>query len=81
MGQPVPVAPAPFASEVGSPIRAMLAVRGAHSSLAVNELMEQLGPANYTQFQLVQTNVVFPLGWLLADRTRNLMDKQMRPPL
>jgi hypothetical protein len=40
--------------------------------------MEQVGPANYTQFQLVQTKAVFPLGWLLR-RTRNLMDQQMGP--
>ena len=79
MGTAAPVDSAKFANEVLSPVRALLSVRGAHATLASSELMEQLGTANYTQFQLVQTNVVFPLGWLLADRTRNLMDKQMGP--
>jgi hypothetical protein len=79
MATPTPVDSTKYANEVLSPIRALLAVRGAHSDLAAAELMEQLGTANYTQFQLVQTKAVFPLGWLLADRTRNLMDQQMGP--
>ena len=74
-----PVETTRYANDALSPVRALLAVRGAHSDLAEAELMEQLGPANYTHFQLVQTDAVFPLGWLLADRTRNLMDKQMGP--
>jgi hypothetical protein len=79
MGQPPPIESVKYANEALSPIRAMLAVRGAHTDLAATVLMEQMGPANYTQFQLVQTKAVFPLGWLLADRTRNLMDLQMGP--
>jgi len=79
MGTPAPVYTTKYANEVLSPIRALLAVRGGHADLAVEELMEQVGPASYTQFQLVQTKAVFPLGWLLADRTRNLMDQQMGP--
>lgn len=68
-----------FANEAFSPVRAMLAVRGAHASLAAEELQEQMGPANFTVFELVQRDAVFPLGWLLSDRTRNLMDQQMGP--
>lgn len=79
MDKPAPVKSAKLANEVLSPVRALLAVRGAHADLAATELMEQIGPANYTQFQLVQHKAVFPLGWLLADRTRNLMDQQMGP--
>jgi hypothetical protein len=79
MGQPTPVESTMYANDVLSPVRALLAVRGAHTNLAATELMDLLGPANYTRFQLVQTKAVFPLGWLLADRTRNLMDKQMGP--
>ena len=76
---PAPIGTTKFANEVLSPVRALLAVRGAHADVAAAELMDTLGAANYTQFQLVQTKAVFPLGWLLADRTRNLMDQQMGP--
>jgi hypothetical protein len=79
MATPRPIKTTKFANEVLSPVRALLAVRGAHADLASVELMDNLGTANYTQFQLVQTKAVFPLGWLLADRTRNLMDQQMGP--
>jgi hypothetical protein len=69
------------ANEVMSPVRALLAVRGGHADLAEEELREQMGPANWTGFVLVQPakGVTFPLGWLLADRTRNFMDAQMGP--
>lgn len=67
------------ATEVLSPVRALLSVRGAHADLAEEELKRGMGPANHTTFHLVQTKAVFPLGWLLADRTRNLMDAQMGP--
>ena len=66
-------------NEALSPIRALAAVRGAHASLAAAELQKELGTANYTAFQLIQRDAVFPLGWLLSDRTRNLMDQQMGP--
>ncbi|HEX8618278.1 MAG TPA: hypothetical protein VF911_11890, partial [Thermoanaerobaculia bacterium] len=67
-----------FGNEAFSPIRALLAVRGAHADLAEAELREDMGPANHTNFILLQpkSGAVFPLGWLLADRTRNLMDLQ-----
>lgn len=79
MAQPAPVDSVQMATEVLSPVRALLAVRGAHASLAETELQRKMGPNGFTVFRLVQTNVVFPLGWLLADRTRNLMDAQMGP--
>ena len=79
MGQPPPIESTKYANEMLSPMRAMLNVRNAHTDLAAAELAEQVGEANYTEFVLVQTKAVFPLGWLLADRTRNLMDKQMGP--
>jgi len=75
---PSPVQSTRYATEVLSPVRALAAVRGAHADLATAELRDQL-IGNHTSFELVQTNVVFPLGWLLADRTRNLMDQQMGP--
>jgi hypothetical protein len=79
MADPAPVKSERFANEVLAPVRALLAVRGAHADLAKEELKEYVGPANYTSFSLVQTKAVFPLGWLLAHRTRNLMDQQMGP--
>ena len=73
-----PVESKRYATEVLSPVRALAAVRGAHADLATAELKEQV-LGHYTAFELVQTEAVFPLGWLLADRTRNLMDQQMGP--
>lgn len=67
------------ANELLSPIRALLAARGAHADLAEEELKRRMGSGNHTTFELIQTKAVFPLGWLLADRTRNLMDAQMGP--
>jgi hypothetical protein len=79
MANPAPVQSERFANEVLSPVRALLAVRGSHANLATEELGELVGPNHSTTFYLVQSNAVFPLGWLLADRTRNLMDAQMGP--
>jgi hypothetical protein len=79
MADPPPVQSVRFGNEVLAPVRALLAVRGAHADLAKEELQETVGLANYTSFSLVQTSAVFPLGWLLSHRTRNLMDQQMGP--
>lgn len=78
---PPPIVTTRRANEVLSPVRALLSVRGGHADLAQEELQEQVTPANYTRFLLVQPRkgATFPLGWLLADRTRNLMDAQMGP--
>lgn len=78
MAKPAPVTTVKVANEVLSPVRALLAVRGAHADLAEEELKRLMG-TDHTTFHLVQTKAVFPLGWLLADRTRNLMDAQMGP--
>lgn len=78
MAEPAPIETTRYATEVLSPVRALMAVREAHAHLATAELKEQI-LGNYTSFELVQTKAVFPLGWLLADRTRNLMDQQMGP--
>lgn len=73
---PSPIEGERTGNEVLSPLRALLAVRGAHAILAEDELKEEV---EHTTFELVQTNTVFPLGWLLADHTRALMDAQMGP--
>ena len=79
MARPAPIESVRVANEVLSPVRALLAVRGAHADLAKDELKLGMGVANHTTFRLIQTKAVFPLGWLLSDRTRNLMDAQMGP--
>ncbi|HEX2833865.1 MAG TPA: hypothetical protein VHW00_12705 [Thermoanaerobaculia bacterium] len=79
MQTPAPVTSERFANEVLSPVRALLAVRGSHANLATEELQELVGAEHHTTFWLEQSNAVFPLGWLLSDRTRNLMDAQMGP--
>jgi hypothetical protein len=73
-----PVQPARYANEALSPVRALAAVRGAHADLS-REVLRNNMRADSTTFTLVQNKAVFPLGWLLADRTRNLMDEQMGP--
>ncbi|HKR63423.1 MAG TPA: hypothetical protein VJZ00_06790 [Thermoanaerobaculia bacterium] len=79
MAQPKPIKGEKMANEVMSPVRALAAVRGAHADLATEELQRRMTKVHHTTFQLIQTKAVFPLGWLLADRTRNLMDAQMGP--
>ncbi len=79
MAKPAPIQSVKFANEVLSPVRALLSVRGSHAVLAGDELEELVGSDHSTTFYLEQSNEVFPLGWLLADRTRNLMDAQMGP--
>lgn len=75
---PAPIEGEKAGNEVLSPLRALLSVRGAHADLAEEELKTRDG-VTHTVFQLVQTDNVFPLGWLLADHTRTLMDVQMGP--
>jgi hypothetical protein len=79
MADPAPVKSVRFGNEALAPLRALFAVRGAHADLAKEELKERMGDTNHTSFTLVQTKAVFPLGWLLSHRTRNLMDQQMGP--
>jgi hypothetical protein len=78
------VEPARFANELIAPVRTIFGTRGAHATSAVAELRERLReqtpPAPWTAFTLVQhKGERFPLGWLLAARTRDLIDKQMGP--
>ncbi len=78
MATPAKITGERFANETLSPVRALMSVRGAHADLATDELKRRVS-TNFTSFELVQSKAVFPLGWLLADRTRNLMDAQMGP--
>lgn len=73
-----PVPPTRFANEVLSPINALLNTRGGRGVLAYQQAHD-LFP-NY-QFLLgqVQGDIVLPLGWLLARRTRNAIDMQVGP--
>jgi hypothetical protein len=73
-----PPAATRFMNEVLSPLRALLNTRGAHGALAYAEV-QRLAPANQFEFLLTQQEhgIVMPLGWLLAQRTRNAIDEQI----
>jgi hypothetical protein len=78
-GSPVPLPKATrFMNEVLSPLRALLNTRGARGTLAYAEA-KALVP-NF-EFLLTQQEggIVMPLGWLLAQRTRNAIDLQIGP--
>jgi hypothetical protein len=79
-GIATPVEPSRFANEIGAPVATLLGTRGAHANAAVAEIREHLPRSEWTAFTLVQhEGERYPLGWLLAARTRDLMDKQMGP--
>jgi len=77
---PMP-APGPtrFLNESLSPLRALLATRGARGVQAYAEALRL--PVVPHQFILTQVSkgIVLPLGWLLSDRTRNAIDLQIGP--
>lgn len=70
------VPPTRFATEILSPVTALLNTRGGRGVLAYQQAHD-LFP-NY-QFLLGQARdgIVLPLGWLLAQRTRNAIDIQV----
>jgi hypothetical protein len=76
--QPVP--PTRFMNEVLSPLRALGNTRSARGDLAFDEAT--LLP-NVTKFEFLltqeQKGIALPLGWLLAQRTRNAIDIQIGP--
>jgi hypothetical protein len=74
------VPPEHFMNEVMSPLRALLATRGARGTLAVEEALRLPAVTKY-EFVLGQEKhgVVLPLGWLLARRTRKAIDLQIGP--
>ena len=74
-----PVPPERFANETLSPVRALLATRGARGTLAYAQA-EQLLAGRYYEFILTQEaqgGIVMPLGWLLARRTMSAIDEQV----
>ncbi|HEY3055803.1 MAG TPA: patatin-like phospholipase family protein [Thermoanaerobaculia bacterium] len=77
---PPPSDPEHFMNEVMSPLRALLATRGARGTLAYAEAMGLPGVGKY-EFILTQEThgIVLPLGWLLARRTRKAIDAQVGP--
>jgi len=79
-GSPMPPPRATrFMNEVLSPLRALLNTRGAHGVLAYAEARRPVPAANQFEFLLTQQQhgIVMPLGWLLAQRTRNAIDLQV----
>lgn len=79
---PMPApSPARFMNETLSPLRALLATRGARGVQAYTEALRL--PVVPHQFILTQASkgIVLPLGWLLSGRTRNAIDLQIGPTL
>ena len=73
--------PARSLNETLSPLRALLATRGARGVQAYAEAMRL--PVVPHQFILTQASkgIVLPLGWLLSGRTRNAIDLQIGPTI
>ncbi|HEX3528552.1 MAG TPA: hypothetical protein VH988_15915 [Thermoanaerobaculia bacterium] len=73
-------APQRFLNEALSPLRALVATRGARGELAYAEAL-RLPQVIPHQFLLTQETkgIMLPLGWLLAQRTRNAIDLQVGP--
>lgn len=73
--------PNTFANEIGAPVLALFNTRSAHAREAVSGLRGRVPPNDrITTFTLVpHKGQRFPLGWLLAARTRDQMDRQMCP--
>lgn len=71
--------PEGFMNETLSPLRALLATRGARGELAYSEALRL--PVTSHEFVLTQASkgIILPLGWLLSDRTRNAIDLQVGP--
>lgn len=81
--KPVPLpgpGPTRFMNETLSPLRALLATRGARGTLAYAEALK-LPQVTPHEFILTQNSkgIVLPLGWLLSERTRNAIDLQVGP--
>jgi hypothetical protein len=72
--------PSRFLNEALSPLRALGATRGARGVLAYAEAL-RLPQVEKHEFILTQetTGIALPLGWLLAQRTRNAIDLQIGP--
>lgn len=79
--QPEEHRPAPawtVANELIAPVLTFGQTYFSHGLAAVAEVREHMPPADRATFTLVQhRGERFPLGWLLAARTRDLIDKQM----
>lgn len=71
--------PERFMNETLSPIRALLNTRDARGTLAYAEAQQLVPAANRFEFLLTQQDggIVLPLGWLLAQRSRNAIDVQV----
>src|ERR1051325_628539 len=67
-----------WANEVLSPVRALLATRGARGRQAVGDVRtaSQFGvlPNTVVEFRLVQRDVSMPLGWVLSYQARKAID-------
>jgi hypothetical protein len=73
-----PPGPTCFINEVASPVRALMNTRSARGTLAYTQAMQMPSVSSY-EFILQQAKhgIVLPLGWLMANRTRNAIDLQV----
>jgi len=77
-GPAKPAAPEAFGNEVLSPLRALLATRGARGNQAVGDIRTAIDlaadpkntAAGVLEFRLVQRRVPIPLGWVLSEQAR-----------
>jgi len=71
--------PEHYLNEIASPLRALIAAWGAHTTLAVVEAHQIDGIAKPIDFVLgeVPNDVKLPLGWLLAERSQVRIDAEV----
>jgi len=76
-----PFKPEMIANEVLSPVRALLATRDARAVIARKQLGDAVGQQNVFEFDLEPPKPPqppLPLGWVLSDVTRGLIDDGMK---
>src|SRR5207248_2713805 len=83
-GQPVyaiiirDVESAPLKPETNQIPQALLAVGETRAVTARRELVEAVGADHVFEFDLVPTKPSLPLGWVLSDITRELIDQEVQ---
>jgi multisubunit Na+/H+ antiporter MnhC subunit len=72
------IEPTQFLNEAMSPLRTLLNTRAARGYYARESVAWQVGHANYLHFGLCRRSTNVPLGWVLAQSTRDRMEDQLR---
>jgi hypothetical protein len=71
------IQPGTWLNEALSPLWALLNTRDARGVYARETLRWHVGRSNYLEFGLCRRSGNIPLGWVLSERTRNLMELQL----